>query len=46
MKATTDPPDERRRRMRAMRAQVFAHDVHAWAKGFIDELEAVRGARG
>jgi trehalose 6-phosphate synthase len=46
MKATTDPPDERRRRMHAMRAQVFTHDVHAWAKGFIDELEGVRGAQG
>jgi trehalose 6-phosphate synthase len=43
MRATTDPVAERRRRLRAMRQQVFSHDVHAWAKGFIDELEAVRG---
>jgi trehalose 6-phosphate synthase/phosphatase len=29
---------ERRRRMRALRAQVFDHDVHRWAREFLEAL--------
>jgi trehalose 6-phosphate synthase/phosphatase len=29
---------ERRHRMRLLRAQVFAHDVHRWAASFLDAL--------
>ncbi|NUO63487.1 MAG: hypothetical protein HOQ11_05370 [Gemmatimonadaceae bacterium] len=35
------PDPERRRRMRALRAQVMEHDVHAWAEGFLGALAAV-----
>jgi trehalose 6-phosphate synthase/phosphatase len=31
-------PRERRARMRGMRSHVRAHDVHAWARSFLDEL--------
>jgi len=31
--------DERRARMKSMRARVFAHDGAAWAKSFLDALE-------
>jgi trehalose 6-phosphate synthase/phosphatase len=33
-------PEERRRRMRSMRAHVSAYDVHTWADSFIDRLTA------
>lgn len=36
---TMDGP-ERRRRMRALRATVFGHDVHRWATTFLDRLAA------
>lgn len=36
---TMDGP-ERRRRMRALRSTVFEHDVHRWAKTFLDALTA------
>jgi trehalose 6-phosphate synthase/phosphatase len=34
------PEDDRRARMGALRRQVFAHDVHAWATSFVDQLDA------
>ncbi len=37
--ALTMEGPERRRRMRALRAVVLGHDVHRWAKTFIDTLE-------
>lgn len=36
--ALTQPPEEGRRRMRAMRRQVLAHDVDRWARSFLDAL--------
>jgi len=33
-------PDERRKRMRALRQRVFGYDVHAWARSFLETLEA------
>ncbi|MBU3061146.1 trehalose-6-phosphate synthase [Nocardia sp. NEAU-G5] len=36
--ALTDDADTRRRRMRAMRRQVLAHDVDRWARAFLDAL--------
>ena len=41
-RALTMPPEERRRRMRAMRTTVLEHDVHRWADGFLD---ALRGSK-
>ena len=34
------PQEERRRRMRALRQRVTSYDVHAWARSFIELLEA------
>ena len=34
------PREERHRRMRPMRRRVIEHDVHAWAKTFIERLES------
>jgi trehalose 6-phosphate synthase len=31
-------PDEQRRRMRALRRTVQAHDVHAWSRSFLEAL--------
>ena len=36
--ALSMPGAERRRRMRALRAQVFEHDVHRWAESFLGAL--------
>jgi trehalose 6-phosphate synthase/phosphatase len=36
------PAEERRRRMRNLRARVSAYDVHAWAEAFISRLAAAR----
>ncbi len=36
------PEDERRLRMKSLRARVEQHDVHAWAESFVDRA---RGAR-
>jgi trehalose 6-phosphate synthase/phosphatase len=41
-RALAMPRDERRARMRRLRARVRAYDVHAWSAGF---LEALAGAR-
>ena len=44
--ALTQSPEEGRRRMRAMRRQVLAHDVDRWARSFLDALTATKdGAR-
>ncbi|MGH3697731.1 MAG: alpha,alpha-trehalose-phosphate synthase (UDP-forming) [Pseudonocardiaceae bacterium] len=37
-RAITVDPDERHRRMRTMRRQVMTHDVHRWARSFLDAL--------
>jgi trehalose 6-phosphate synthase len=39
MRALHDAPSARQRRMRAMREQVFAHDVHAWMASFLSALD-------
>ena len=36
--ALTQTPEEGRRRMRALRRQVLAHDVDRWAKSFLEAL--------
>ena len=40
MAAVTEPAEDRRRRMRALRRQVLGNDVHAWARRFFDTLDA------
>jgi trehalose 6-phosphate synthase len=40
--ALTQSPEEGRRRMRALRRQVLAHDVDRWARAFLDALAATR----
>jgi trehalose 6-phosphate synthase/phosphatase len=37
-RALTMEADERRRRMRALRATVFGHDVHRWVATFVEQL--------
>jgi len=37
-------PEEGRRRMRAMRRQVLAHDVERWARSFLDALASTRNS--
>jgi trehalose 6-phosphate synthase len=32
------PPDEARKRMKALRRQVLRNDVDAWARSFLDAL--------
>ena len=34
------PREERHRRMRPMRRRVIEHDVHAWARSFIEQLDS------
>ena len=43
--AINQPADEGRRRMRAMRRQVLAHDVERWARSFLDALAEAHPAR-
>ncbi|WP_437718220.1 bifunctional alpha,alpha-trehalose-phosphate synthase (UDP-forming)/trehalose-phosphatase [Sorangium sp. So ce448] len=38
-RAVAMPPAEQRLRMAALRRRVAAHDVHAWAQSFLDDLE-------
>jgi trehalose 6-phosphate synthase/phosphatase len=38
------PVAEQQLRMRALRGRVAAHDVHAWAQTFLDDLGHARGA--
>ena len=40
--ALIQSPEEGRRRMRAMRRQVLAHDVDRWARSFLDALADTR----
>ncbi|MCV7419009.1 trehalose-6-phosphate synthase [Mycobacterium yunnanensis] len=40
--ALAQTPDEGRRRMRALRRQVLAHDVDRWARSFLDALADTR----
>ncbi|WP_394276994.1 trehalose-6-phosphate synthase [Luteococcus sp.] len=40
LKAATDSKSERRRRMRALRKQVFSHQIDDWAKDFLRDLGA------
>jgi trehalose 6-phosphate synthase len=40
--ALNQPADEGRRRMRALRRQVLAHDVDRWARSFLDALADAR----
>ncbi|MEZ5286782.1 MAG: bifunctional alpha,alpha-trehalose-phosphate synthase (UDP-forming)/trehalose-phosphatase [Vicinamibacterales bacterium] len=35
-------PEERRARMRTLRDRVCEYDIHAWARGFLTQLEALR----
>jgi trehalose 6-phosphate synthase len=42
--ALNQSPEEGRRRMRAMRRQVLAHDVDRWARSFLDALTETRTA--
>jgi len=42
--ALDQTPDEGRRRMRALRRQVLAHDVDRWARSFLDALAATSSA--
>jgi trehalose 6-phosphate synthase len=40
--AITQPPEEGRRRMRALRRQVLAHDVDRWARSFLEALASTQ----
>ena len=42
--ALTQSPEEGRRRMRALRRQVLAHDVDRWARSFLDALSSTPSA--
>lgn len=42
--ALNQTPEEGRRRMRALRRQVLAHDVDRWARSFLDALADTKGA--
>jgi trehalose 6-phosphate synthase len=42
--ALNQTQDEGRRRMRALRRQVLAHDVDRWARSFLDALASTRSA--
>jgi len=46
LRAISMPRDERRRRMRALRRRVREYDVARWSRGFLADLEAVRGPAG
>ena len=42
--ALNQTPEEGRRRMRALRRQVLAHDVDRWARSFLDALASTPSA--
>ncbi|MGV0603186.1 alpha,alpha-trehalose-phosphate synthase (UDP-forming) [Mycolicibacterium sp. XJ1904] len=44
--ALNQAPEEGRRRMRALRRQVLAHDVDRWARAFLDALASTESADG
>ena len=41
LRAMRDEADDARRRMHVMRQRVLAHDVHAWAAGFLAAVETM-----
>lgn len=43
--ALNQTPEEGRRRMRALRREVLAHDVDLWAKSFLEALASTRAAK-
>ena len=43
IRALFDEPADRRKRMRAMRRHLFAHDLDHWARSFFDALEGEGG---
>ncbi|QGF24373.1 alpha,alpha-trehalose-phosphate synthase (UDP-forming) [Raineyella fluvialis] len=43
--AMNDTVQNKRRRMRALRRQVFTHDIDAWATSFLDDLAALPPAQ-
>jgi len=45
MRAVTDPPAVRRRRLRAQRREVFSHDIAWWADRFLSDLAGVARER-
>jgi trehalose 6-phosphate synthase len=45
MTAVQMPEAEQRRRMRALRRRVRDHDVAAWSRRFLDDLDSVQQAR-
>jgi trehalose 6-phosphate synthase/phosphatase len=42
LQALAMPDGERRARMQALRRRVTTHDVHGWARGFLEQLAAAR----
>jgi trehalose 6-phosphate synthase/phosphatase len=44
-RALSMSPQERQARMKSLRRRVFEHDVHAWARGFLERLASTRPAR-
>ncbi|WP_370619940.1 alpha,alpha-trehalose-phosphate synthase (UDP-forming) [Mumia sp. Pv 4-285] len=46
LKAISDTPKEKAKRMRAMRRQVMEHDIDKWAQCFLEDLETVREPHG
>jgi trehalose 6-phosphate synthase len=45
VEAMNDSPRSKARRMRSMRRHVFENDIEKWASTFLDDLEALNGAR-
>ncbi len=41
-RALSMSPQERQARMKSLRRRVFEHDVHAWARGFLERLASAR----
>lgn len=44
MRALSDDPTDRRRRLRALRRHLFGHDLDHWAQSFFDALEGKEAA--
>ena len=44
VEAMSDAPRSKAQRMKAMRRQVFEHDIDKWARMFLDDLERLSGA--
>ena len=43
VEAMSDAPRSKAQRMKAMRRQVFEHDIDKWARMFLDDLERLNG---